>query len=99
MTGLGRFAWTRVLGFRPLLSDDHGTNASAAARPLRGVLQRPGMHSARVSAVHGQGCSNVRLALLADHVKKFYNGSGPLGCPDYHQGSVTPAFLPESPHQ
>ena len=42
--------------------------------------------------------ARTMLSMVDATVKKFYNGSGPLGCPDCHQGSVTPAFLPESPH-
>jgi hypothetical protein len=34
------------------------------------------------------------LAMVDSTVKKFYGGSGPLGCPDCHQGSVKPQFLP-----
>ena len=34
------------------------------------------------------------LAMVDATVKKFYGGSGPLGCPDCHQGNVQPQLLP-----
>ena len=34
------------------------------------------------------------LAMVTTTVNKFYNGSGPLGCPDCHQGNVQPQLLP-----
>jgi len=38
--------------------------------------------------------ARAMLSMVDATVKKFYGGSGPLGCPDCHQGSVKPAFLP-----
>jgi len=34
------------------------------------------------------------LTMVDAAVHRFYGGSGPLGCPDCHQGSTNPEFLP-----
>src|SRR5262249_43956346 len=38
--------------------------------------------------------ARTMLSMVEATVAKFYGGSGPLGCPDCHHGSVKPAFLP-----
>ena len=38
--------------------------------------------------------ARTMLSMVDATIKKFYGGNGPLGCPDCHQGSVKPAFLP-----
>ncbi len=38
--------------------------------------------------------ARTMLTMVTATVNKFYGGSGPLGCPDCHQGSVKPQFLP-----
>jgi photosynthetic reaction center cytochrome c subunit len=38
--------------------------------------------------------ARTMLSMVTATVNKFYGGTGPLGCPDCHQGSVKPQFLP-----
>jgi hypothetical protein len=38
--------------------------------------------------------ARAMLSMVTATVNKFYNGSGPLGCPDCHQGGAMPPFLP-----
>jgi Photosynthetic reaction centre cytochrome C subunit len=36
------------------------------------------------------------LTMVTATVNKYYGGQGPLGCPDCHQGNVSPQFMPEA---
>lgn len=38
--------------------------------------------------------ARTMLRMVDATVQKFYGGSGPLGCPDCHQGAVHPPFFP-----